>query len=298
MPLRRHPSPGAVGPGCRWRADARERGPRSASKRTYVLDAVAAGRRWIAAGRVREAEQVLAEAWGRSPTVPLACLLARLRRQSEGAAAALRVVGQARARFPAAARLVSEEALLLESLGRWADAAAAWARVRDLRPGDPRAAVAHVAASVRVLAPEQAIAELGSLLRLPRLSGELRLHRLRARLLEDAGRADEAVAAWRAAAAAAPRDPGVHTELVFALRRCGRRTEAFPGLLALVTAEPRRVPALAALVADAKALGRVAQARRVLVDLARGDPELHHLWGWVRRLGPPRPLPPVRAEGR
>ncbi len=299
-PLRRHPSVVPLGPGHAWHGSLRvgARARRVPTPGTPAASPVAAGLRWMAAGRHREAEQVLAEAWGQAPTVPVARLLARLRHRAEGAAAALRFVVQARARFPGAPRLVSEEARCLESLGRWEEAARAWARLREMRPGDPRAPVAYVAASVRALPAEAAIAELGSLLRLPRLSGELELHRLRARLLEQTGRPVDALRAWRAAAAAAPRDPRIGVDLVFALRRCGRPAEAFPGLLALVAAHPRRMPALAALVADAKALGRVAQARRLLIDLARHDPELHHLWGWVRRLGPCRARPPVRTDGR
>lgn len=239
-----------------------------------------------------------AEAWGASATVAAACQLVRQRQRSAGEAAALQLLAQAHARFPGSARLMAEEARLLEALHRWEAAAQAWVRVLDLRPDDAQARVGHLSACIQALPTELGLAELSSLLRVPRFSGEASLHRLLGRLLEHAGRPAEALTAWRAAAALAPHDAVIGAELVFALRRCGRRGEAFAGLLALVAAQPRRLPALAALVADAKALGRVGPARRLLVDLAQRDPDLRHLWGWVHRLGASRPSVGGGSHGR
>ncbi len=251
--------------------------------------AVAAARARMDAGRWRDAELTLAQAWAEAPSVAVACLLVRVRGRLDGRSAALSLAREASARFPDAVNLLSLQARLLEGEGRWDAAAECWSRVLALRPGDRQAHLGQIGARLHGLPPEAAARELGLLLLLPRLAAEPRLHALHGRLLEQAGRPAEALQAWRRAHRLAPGDARLTAAHVFALRRCGARAAAFPGLMALVEADPRQATVLASLVADARRLGKVPEARRLLVHLARRDPDLGHLWGWVRRLqGAPR----------
>jgi len=249
-------------------------------------------------GRAEAAATALEAAWGARPTPSLAWLLTRVRRRTGGAEAALQWVDRALRTHPDDVRLLRERAVLLLRLGRDADAAATAGRALELAPGDGRVLATWAAARIRPLAPGAAAEELRRLLQIPRLAAVPRLWALRARTLERAGRPEEAVHAWRAAAVAAPDDPAARAGLVFALRRCGRRAEAFDGLAALVRADPADTVALSAFVFDARTLDRRAVARRVLLDLLRRDPGRRHLWGWVRRLGAASgPVPPGARAG-
>ena len=236
-------------------------------------------------GRLSEAQAALEAAWGIRPAPAVAWSLARVCRRAAGVAAALQWAERALRVFPEDTRLLRERASLLLRLGRDAEAAEAAGRVLRSEPGDGRALATWAAARIRSLPPEEAAEHLGRLLQLPRLRAVPQLWALHARSLERAGKPAAALRSWRAAASSSPGDRRAAADLVFALRRCVRRSEAFDGLAALVRADPADAAVLSAFVYDARLLSRQGSARQVLFDLLRRDPGRRHLWGWVRRLG-------------
>lgn len=257
---------------------------------------VARGAALLRARRWAGAEEALAAAWAGRPHPFGGVLLARVRQRSSGAEGALRTVDAALERFPQHPALLLERARLLRTLGRRTEEVEAARRAMEASPGAGAALATWLAARLAPLGPEEAVAELRRLLRLPRLAAEPRLHALLGRWLERAGQPAEALEAWRRSVALAPDDPGGRVAAAFALRRCGARGEAFPALQDLVRTDPAQPAWLSALVADARALGRQREARRLLRGLLRADPARVHLWGWLRRLGPPS-APPGARDG-
>lgn len=257
---------------------------------------VARGAALLRARRWAGAEEALAAAWAGRPHPFGGVLLARVRQRSAGAEGALRTVDAALERFPQHPTLLLERARLLRTLGRRTEEVEAARRAMEAAPGAGGALATWLAARLAPLGPEEAVAELRRLLRLPRLAAEPRLHALLGRWLERAGRPAEALEAWRRSVALAPDDLGGRVAGAFALRRCGERGEAFAALQDLVRLDPGQPAWLSALVADARALGRQREARRLLRGLLRADPARVHLWGWLRRLGPPS-APPGGGDG-
>jgi tetratricopeptide (TPR) repeat protein len=244
----------------------------------------------LALGRDREAQAAAEAAWRRRPTAYRAGLLARAcaRRDPEGAIALAR---RASERFPRDARLAALLGLLLERAGRPDEAGEAYRRA-----GGAYAGGGHGFAYARRLrlllarrAPEEALDEVERVLRVPSLAAIPELLDLRGELLTRLGRHDEAADAFALAAAGAPHRPRYTARRAYALRRAGRRLEAQPLLQRVIEARSRDPVALAAYVADARSLGRAAEARAFLRGVLARHPERRHLWGWLLRLAAVRP---------
>lgn len=244
--------------------------------------------RGLAASRLRRHADALAAleaAWAAAPSAFVGRHLAQVRAHTEGPAQALEFLRQALERFPGDAGLLKQRAMLLERRGEAAEAAASYRSALEAAPDDDFAYAHLLGAQLAGRPPDEAVAELDRVLRLPSRAGSAQLQALRATLLERAGRYSEAVQAWEAAAAADPGNGYLRARLAFACRRAGQRERAF-GLLQDVIEAGRSDPAaLGAYVADARALGRRAQAQAFLVELVRRHPQRGSLWGWIRRLG-------------
>ncbi len=254
--------------------------------------------RGLGAERLRRGREALAAfeaAWVAAPSPYAARCLARARAAAGASAEAIALVRQALERFPRDPALLRQEALLLEGAGEEGDAAAVYREAVAAGSGDGFAYARMLRATLAGRAPEEALAALEPVLRLPGRASDPHLLGLRAELQQAAGRWQEAVASWEGALAADPGNGYVRARLAYACRHAGLRARAWELLQAVIEADPADPAALAAFVADAAALDRREEAAAFLAELLRRHPGRRALWGWMRRLQ--RDAEPPAGEG-
>ncbi len=286
-------------------------------------------RRRMATHRSRSAArlriQVATAAWERGGDAgALEELAAALLAGGQGAAA-LELVEAHRARLAGDPGLMRVWAAALRRARRWAEAADAFEALAAADEGGRRQgragargddAAVHTAGPPTTTAralwaraealdcrlqerdPGEAADAVRRMLLLPSVAANPYVLALHGRLLMRAGDDAAAVNPLMGATAALPDDPGVAASAAFAVRRAQGAEAGLPLLMRTLRLRADQPKVLAAVVADAVRLGRVAATRRALIELARSAANPGPVWNAVRRLGGARPQAPAgRTSG-
>jgi tetratricopeptide (TPR) repeat protein len=134
------------------------------------------------------------------------------------------------------------------------------------------------------LAPATALGELQKVLKVGERKKNPFLQLLLGDLQRDAGDDEAAVEAYRQAQLLDPQNQLALSQYVFALRRLGRREEAWPLLKELLLRRPLDVTAKSSLLKDAGELNREEEAVIFFEELLDKYPERKEFFGAIRKL--------------
>jgi len=149
---------------------------------------------------------------------------------------------------------------------------------------DPALYAERIKMRLADLKPEEAIRKLEPLLAVGSRRNNPHLHLLLGDLYRRVEMEEKALCAYREALNLRPDDPYILGQVVYSLRRCGRKEEAWPLLVDLVKRRPQDPVARRCLERDARVLNRVEEACKVVDGLCRSHPGIGELFGLRKRL--------------
>lgn len=234
-----------------------------------------------------EALENLEKAYGLAPSAFRAGRLARAHELADNPTAALKILAEARQRFPRDPYLLRQHSTLQKRLSPDAlppPGPLSAPPGRDEPEEDSSLYAEMLRARLRSLDAAAAAAELGRLLRVGKRRQNPHLQVLHGDLLREAGDEEGALAAYNLARELDPGNLHFLAQLLYTYRRLGRKEEAWPLLKLLLCRRPGDKTAKASLLKDAVDLNRLAEGIRFFEELLQLNPQHRELYGAIHRL--------------
>lgn len=234
--------------------------------------------------RYAEAEDCLRVALAAGGDTFAANRLAALYQEMGNLEAAAETLQEALIRRPEDAQLRARLAGIYAAEGDTRRAQALYEEALELAPHNEFIYHEYLKFLTRNATGEEALQELGKLLRLPARASNPHLWFLRGRLLYAEGRYAEAHASFTQALSLRPDNRLAHKFLGYCAARLGDYDEAIAYLEKALAAEPGDRHVGQTLHACYRRAGRLEEGIRFFTDLAKRYPECRHFWDNVRRL--------------